>query len=91
MRLIRILIAIAFVVLGVLIGSLNEQRVRLDLGWTAIPASLGVLVLAALSIGVVAGGLMVALSSVLPLQRRLKQSSASLLHSPPHPHLDDGA
>ncbi|MHC9086176.1 lipopolysaccharide assembly protein LapA domain-containing protein [Luteimonas sp. RIT-PG2_3] len=91
MRLIRILIAVVFVVLGVLIGSLNEQRVRLDLGWIVVPGSLGVLVLAALSIGVIVGGLMVALSTVLPLHRRLKQSRAALPPPPSPSPLDDGA
>ena len=91
MRLIRILIAVVFVVLGILIGSLNEQRVRLDLGWIVVPGSLGVLVLGALSIGVIVGGLMVALSTVLPLHRRLKHSRASLPLPPPPSPLDDGA
>lgn len=91
MRLIRVFIAAVFVVLGILVGSLNEQRVMLDLGWVAIPCSLGVLVLAALSAGVIVGGLMVALSSVLPLRRRLKQARASMPASPPQSPLDDGA
>ena len=85
MRLLRILIALLFAALGVAIGALNPQRVTLDLGFTGLDAGLGVLVLAALLVGVLCGGLMLALGVVVPLRRELKRERARD-HAPPPPY-----
>lgn len=77
MRLIRLLIAISFLALGLLVGALNPQPIDLDLGISTVHATLGVSILAALLVGVVAGGLVLTASVVLPLRRRLRQSAKS--------------
>ncbi len=76
MRLLRILIALLFVALGAAVGGLNPQRVALDLGFAGIEAGLGVLVLAALLIGAIAGGLILSLGVVVPLRRALGRARA---------------
>ncbi len=89
MRLLKILLALLFVALGAAIGGLNPQRVALDLGFAGIEAGLGVLVLAALLVGAVAGGLVLSLGVVVPLRRALGRARAQAA-PPPSPH-DTGA
>ena len=74
MRLIRLLIALACIALGAIVGGLNRQPAIIDLGSMRIPTTLGVALLVALLIGVLLGGLAIAASVVLPLRRRLAQA-----------------
>ncbi|WP_147653890.1 lipopolysaccharide assembly protein LapA domain-containing protein [Vulcaniibacterium gelatinicum] len=83
MRLIRILIALACLAAGIIVGALNTQSVWLDLGFTRLHSSLGVTVLAALLAGVLVGGLSVAAGVVLPLRRRIRQLEAGRVTSVP--------
>lgn len=76
MRLLRILIAVLCLVAGILVGALNPQTVSIDLGWITLYASLGVTLLVALLCGVVIGGLILAVSVVLPLRQRLRRAQA---------------
>ena len=70
MRLVRLLIALACLAMGIAIGGLNTQHVLLDLGVAQVPTTLGVAVIAALLIGVVVGGLALAVSTLMPRFRR---------------------
>ncbi|MFC7300244.1 lipopolysaccharide assembly protein LapA domain-containing protein [Cognatiluteimonas weifangensis] len=82
MRLIRLLIAILFLVAGLAIGGLNPQPVVLDLGIASLRATLGVSVLAGLLVGVVVGGLVLTTAVVLPLRQRLRRALASAAAKP---------
>jgi len=73
MRLIRLIVAIACILLGGLVGALNTQAVVLDLGFASVRASLGLSVLLALLLGVLAGGTLLAIGVVAPLRRRLRR------------------
>lgn len=73
MRVVRLLIAIACIVLGAILGALNRQPAIIDLGSARIPTTLGVALLVALLCGVLLGGLAIAASVVLPLRRRLAE------------------
>jgi hypothetical protein len=73
-RLIRILVALACLAAGVVVGALNPQPAALDFGFTHMSSSLGVIVLVTLLVGVVAGGLALAASVVLPLRNRLRRA-----------------
>lgn len=77
-RLIRLLAAIACLLLGAVMGVLNTQSVALDLGFATLRASLGLVVLAALLIGVLMGGLLVAAGVAAPLRRRLRRAEAAM-------------
>ena len=70
MRLLRLLIALACLAAGVAIGGLNDQPVRLDLGFTILPTTLGVAVIVSVLVGVVIGGLALAASALRPRHRR---------------------
>jgi hypothetical protein len=72
MRLIRPVAAIACLMLGAVVGALNPQPVSLDLGFVVLRTSLGLSVLLALLLGVVAGGAVLAVSLVAPLRKRLR-------------------
>ena len=73
-RPLRLIVALACLVAGIVVGALNPQRAVLDLGFTQVPIALGVLVLLALLIGVVLGGLALSASVVLPLRQRLRRA-----------------
>ena len=89
MRLIRLLVALFCLAVGIAVGALNPEPIILDLGVTTLHATLGVSVLLALLLGVVVGGLAVSASMVLPLQRRLRQSTRLPVASDPPTHAQD--
>lgn len=75
MRLIRLVAAIACILLGALVGGLNTQRVVLDFGAATLATSLGLALLVALLAGVLAGGTIIAVGVVVPLKRRLRRAN----------------
>ncbi|HZV23119.1 MAG TPA: LapA family protein [Luteimonas sp.] len=75
MRLMRWLIALLCLAVGVVVGALNPQPVSLDLGLATLHPTLGVCVLLALLLGVIAGGLVLVVSTVLPLRQRLRREA----------------
>ena len=77
-RLVRLVVAIACILLGAIVGALNTQSVLLDLGIASIRASLGLSVLVALLLGVVVGGTILAVGVVAPLRRRLRRAENAL-------------
>ncbi len=82
MRLIRLLIAFLCLAVGLAIGALNHQPVAIDLGFTAVHATLGVSVLVALLLGAVIGGLALTASVVLPLRQRLRRMRTAVASAP---------
>jgi uncharacterized integral membrane protein len=79
MRLIRLIAAIACILLGAVVGALNTQSVVLDLGMATIRASLGLSVLVSLLLGVLLGGGILAMAVVAPLRRRLRRAEKAVL------------
>ena len=73
MRLLRVLVGFFFIAAGLAIGALNPQPVAIDLGFATLHATLGVAIIVALLAGVIAGGLVLAVSVVLPLRKRLRR------------------
>ncbi|QSX77738.1 lipopolysaccharide assembly protein LapA domain-containing protein [Agrilutibacter solisilvae] len=71
MRVIRLLVAFAFIALGAIVGALNRQEIAIDFGAIHLTTSLGVALLVALLVGVILGGTAIAASVVLPLRRQL--------------------
>jgi lipopolysaccharide assembly protein A len=96
MRPLRALLAILFLVAGVVIGALNAQPAVVDLGIAKVQAGLGVILLGVLLVGVLLGGLAITASVVLPLRRELRRErktglssneTATLIPAPPVPEL----
>ena len=77
-RLIRLVVAVACILLGAIVGALNTQSVLLDFGIASIRTSLGLSVLVALLLGVVGGGAILAIAVVAPLRRRLRRAEQNL-------------
>jgi uncharacterized membrane protein YciS (DUF1049 family) len=78
MRLIRLIVAVACILLGAIVGALNTQPILLDLGIASVRASLGLSVLVALLLGVLVGGTILAIGVVAPLRRRLRRAEHAL-------------
>ena len=72
MRMIRLLIALAFLAIGIAVGALNAQPVAIDLGVVTLHGSLGVCLLLTLLAGLLIGGVVVSAGMVLPMRRRLR-------------------
>lgn len=72
-----ILMAIAAIVVGLLIGTLNSSPVQLDLLWIQFELPLGLAILLGFSLGLVTGLGMVYLARVLPLRLKLRKAQAA--------------
>lgn len=87
MRFIRILVAMACVLVGATVGALNRQAALVDLGFASVPTTLGVALILALLLGVLAGGLAVTFGVVMPLRRRLSRAMRAAPAVPPSPEI----
>ena len=87
MRLIKAIVALLFVVVGVLFGALNRTPVPIDLGFATIErANLGTSLLAAVLLGaIVAGGVLTA-AVVWPLRRQLRRGPTAVEPASPEHH-----
>jgi uncharacterized integral membrane protein len=72
------LIALAAVVIGLLVGTLNSTPVYLDLLWIQFELPLGLAVLLGFSVGLLTGLSMIYLARVLPLRLQLRKARANL-------------
>lgn len=70
--------AIAAIVVGLLVGTLNSDLVQLDLLWVQFELSLGLVILLGFSLGVLTGLSMLYLARVLPLRLQLRKARAAL-------------
>ncbi|RRN54744.1 DUF1049 domain-containing protein [Pseudoxanthomonas sp. SGNA-20] len=73
MNILRLLVLLAFVAIGLVVGSLNSQRLRLDFGLAEVSTTSGIAIVVALLAGVLLGGGLVVASTVLPLHARLRR------------------
>ncbi len=71
MRPLRLLIAIVFLAVGLVLGVLNAEAVTVDLGVVEVNAGLGVILLCTLLAGVLVGAMAIVASVVLPLRGTL--------------------
>ena len=76
-----ILVAIAAIVVGLLVGTLNSGLVQLDLLWVQLELPLGLVILLGFSIGVLTALSVIYLTRVLPLRLRLRKARSALLQS----------
>lgn len=72
------LVAIATVIIGLLVGTLNSAPVQLDLLWIQFALPLGLAVLLGFAAGMLVGLLMLYLGRVVPLQVRLRKARSGL-------------
>ncbi len=89
MAILRLLLLAAFLAAGLVIGSLNRQRIVLDFGIAEVVTTTGIATMVALLAGVLLGGGLVLVTSVLPLRARLgraqRAAAASTVPEPASP------
>ena len=73
-----ILVAIAAIVIGLLVGTLNADPVQLDLLWVQFELPLGLAILIGFSAGVILGLGAIYIARVLPLRHQLRKARAAL-------------
>lgn len=74
MKVFRLLVMLAFLLVGLVIGALNSQPLLIDFAFASIATTSGIAIIVALFAGVLIG-LLVMLSVVLPLYARLRQAN----------------
>jgi uncharacterized integral membrane protein len=79
-----ILVAIAAIVIGLIVGTLNSGPVYLDLLWVQFEIPLGLAILLGFSLGLVIGLSMIYLGRVLPLRLQLRKARSSLARQDQH-------
>jgi uncharacterized integral membrane protein len=73
-----ILMVIAAVLVGLMVGTLNSARVQLDLLWVQFELPLGLAILLGFSVGVILGMAVIYLVRVLPLRHQLRKARTAL-------------
>ena len=74
MPLLKTLIALAFIMMGIVFGALNRDVMRIDLFFTTLQASVGLTVLLVLLLGCLLGGLVVLATVVWPMRANLTKA-----------------
>jgi len=69
-----IVVVVLAVALGLLVGTLNHEMTSLDLLWVQLDWPLGLLLLAALTVGLFIGLLLAWLFRILPLRMQLRKT-----------------
>jgi len=73
-----ILLAIAAIVVGLIVGTLNSATVELDLLWVQFAIPLGLAILLGFSLGLMSGLILIYLVRVLPLNLQLRKARTAL-------------
>ncbi|MCC7633549.1 hypothetical protein [Stenotrophomonas rhizophila] len=74
MKVVRLLILLAVLVAGLIIGALNSDKMVLSLGFTQITTTTGLAIIVALLSGAIIGGGIVLASLVIPLYAKLRRA-----------------
>jgi uncharacterized integral membrane protein len=72
-----IILALAAIALGLVVGTLNSEAVNVDLLWIQIQWPLGLVMLLALVVGLAVGIAMTWLTTVLPTRMQLKKQKGN--------------
>ncbi len=79
MPLLKTLIALAFIIIGIVFGALNRDVMRIDLFFTTLQASIGLTVLLVLLLGCLLGGLVVLATVVWPMRANLVKAEKAAI------------
>ncbi|OBU67376.1 hypothetical protein A9K58_09350 [Stenotrophomonas maltophilia] len=82
MKVFRLLVLLAILILGLIIGAANMADMSINLLFTEFHAPVGVALIAALLLGVVVGAGLVLVSVVIPLYGQLRRANKSAAASP---------
>jgi uncharacterized integral membrane protein len=93
MKAVRLLLLLAVLVGGLVIGSLNSQPVEISLAFWSLKTTSGIAIIASLLLGALLGGGMVVAGLVVPLYarlRRVNKAAAVPAQAAPAPSPFDG-
>lgn len=79
MKVVRLLILLAVLVGGLVIGSLNSQRIDISLGFWVLQTTSGIAIIVSLLLGTLLGGALVTAGVVIPLYARLRRANKAAL------------
>ncbi len=86
MKVFQLLLMLAFLLVGLIIGALNSQPILIDFAFSSIATTSGVAIIVSLLAGVLIGGVLVLAVMVLPLYSKLrlanKQVAAARVAAP---------
>ena len=86
MNIFRLMVALLFLVAGLVVGVWNRQDIILSLPFVeGIPTTSGIAIILALLCGVVIGGLIIMATLVWPLYAKLRKASKQSIATPPPP------
>ncbi|KFA27817.1 LapA family protein [Xanthomonas vasicola] len=78
MKVLRLLVMLAFLLVGLIIGAVNSQDITLDFLFSSVHTSSGGAIIVALLVGVLIGAGMVLVSVVIPLYSKLRQANKAV-------------
>lgn len=90
MNIFRLIVALVFLAIGLLVGVLNTQPITLKLLFTQIETSSGVAIILSLLAGVIIGGLIALATLVWPLYSKLRKANKQAAITPSAPTLGAG-
>jgi len=82
MKVFRLLVLLAVLVMGLIIGAVNLTPMTFNLVFTELHTSVGVALITALLVGVVVGAGLVLVSVVIPLYAGLRRANKALSTGP---------
>ena len=85
MNIFRLIVALVFLAIGLLVGVLNTQPITLKLLFTQIETSSGVAIILSLLAGVIIGGLITLATLVWPLYTKLRKANKQAVATPSAP------
>ena len=75
MKIVRLLILLAVLVGGLVIGSLNSQPIEISLAFWVLKTTSGLAIIASLLVGALVGGGMVLAGLVVPMYAKLRRAN----------------
>lgn len=75
------LVAMLAITIGLLVGTLNSDKVMLDLLWIQLEWPLGLLILLAFAVGLLLGLLLAYLTHLIPLRLKIRKLQAEAARS----------
>ncbi|AOD14858.1 LapA family protein [Xanthomonas fragariae] len=78
MKVFRLLVMLAFLLVGLIIGAVNSQDVTLDFLFSNVHTTSGIAIIVALLVGVLIGAGMVLVSVVIPIYSKLRQANKAV-------------
>ncbi len=83
MKVFRLLILLAVLVGGLVVGSLNSEPIKISLAFWVLQTTSGVAIIASLLLGALVGGGLVMASLVVPMYAKLRRANKAALTAAP--------